>query len=435
MLLISCAAIEVKEAELKEIRSNKQYEDLLTIEAETPQTPQSIDQKDKKDTDQGDDKKGDEKKTSPKETEAEKKKKAAAAKKAAEALKKKKAEAAKKAAEALKKKKAAEAKRAAEAKKAAEAAKKKKAEEAKKKQVKKDQVEPKDKKPSEGDEKISESKEEDKKKKVTFDIEWPPGPLLEFPLKKRWPNYEDTENFSHRRPINDPYRINEKVKLEISYFGVTAGYMTMETLPFKKVNGRKAYHFRMTIKSSSTFSLFYKVEDYAETFIDYERMVPFNYVIRMDETNKVGENKALFDWKNYKAYTWERKIDKKKGKQEKNYEWDLIPWAQNVFSAPFYLRSFTLKPGKNLKVLVGHRGENIEMTAQVLRKEKLKTKMGTINTVVIKPKFIIDGDFKPVGDIVFWHTDDDQKLVVRMEAKIKIGTIVGSLDSWSRGQK
>jgi hypothetical protein len=50
-----------------------------------------------------------------------------------------------------------------------------------------------------------------------------------------------------------------------------------------------------------------------------------------------------------------------------------------------------------------------------------------MNTIKIKPEIEIDGIFKPIGDVFFWLTDDDRKMLVRIESKIKIGTITASL--------
>ena len=63
----------------------------------------------------------------------------------------------------------------------------------------------------------------------------------------------------------------------------------------------------------------------------------------------------------------------------------------------------------------------------VLRRETITTDIGELKTVVVKPEVQIDGIFKPMGEVLFWLTDDDRKFVVRIESKIKIGTIVGSL--------
>ena len=91
----------------------------------------------------------------------------------------------------------------------------------------------------------------------------------------------------------------------------------------------------------------------------------------------------------------------------------------------FTCEHFTLTPGKKLSFIVAHESENLTVTAEVLRKEHLSIEAGEFDTVVVKPKIELNGVFKPVGDILIWLTDDDRKLIVRIESKIKIGTIVG----------
>ena len=41
----------------------------------------------------------------------------------------------------------------------------------------------------------------------------------------------------------------------------------------------------------------------------------------------------------------------------------------------------------------------------------------------------------PVGEVLVWLTDDERKFVVRLETKIKIGTIVAKLKSLEKGQE
>lgn len=95
------------------------------------------------------------------------------------------------------------------------------------------------------------------------------------------PPEEDAEGFIGRRPKVDPFRIGEKVTLELSYFGVAAGEMNLEVRPFVQVNGRKSYHFVGTAVSSSVFAMFYAVDDWFETFVDYETLVPSSYALHV----------------------------------------------------------------------------------------------------------------------------------------------------------
>jgi hypothetical protein len=252
---------------------------------------------------------------------------------------------------------------------------------------------------------------------------------------KRQPEIEPSEGFQGRRPIKDPFRVGEAVTLELSYFNVVAGDLTLEVRPFKQVNGRKSYDFAGVAKSTSVFSMFYTVNDWVETFVDYDDMIPYNYSLNVKETKQLREVKSYFDWQKLRGYVWDKKVTKEKeGLEEKKYEWDIVSFAQNVFSAPFYIRTFHLEPGKKIQFRIGHEGKNILMTADVLRRETLTTKLGELKTVVISPHIEIDGVFKPMGDVLFWLTDDDRKFIVRIESKIKIGTIVGKVKSINPGE-
>ena len=109
-----------------------------------------------------------------------------------------------------------------------------------------------------------------------------------------------------------------------------------------------------------------------------------------------------------------------------------MPYSQNVFSAVFYMRTFTLIPGQTISFRVADEKKNMVVKGHVLKRETLTTALGEIKTIKMKPEIEIEGIFKPIGEVYFWMTDDDRKLIVRIESKIKIGTIVASLDELVR---
>lgn len=245
------------------------------------------------------------------------------------------------------------------------------------------------------------------------------------------PSVEDGEGFIGRRPLIDPFVENEELTYAVSYFAVEAGRFTMKTHPFVQVNGKKSYRFTLHARSSSVFSLFYAVDDMAESFLDYEDLIPYSYTIKAKESKQVRDVKSFFNWKTMQGKTWDKKIKKDKEPEEKIYEWEILPYSQNVVTAAYYMRCFKYSVGKNLSIRVGHEGKNIIMTAKVLREEKLKTGAGTFDTYVIKPEFEIDGVFKPVGDVFMWITKDQYRRIARIESKIKIGKVVINLQQIS----
>ena len=248
----------------------------------------------------------------------------------------------------------------------------------------------------------------------------------------RLPKIEPSDGFDGRRPLIDPYREGEKVELDVSYFKVSAGTLTLETHPMVEVNGKKAYHFSMRLKSSRVFSMFYSVDDFAETHLDYEELTPLSYQLHVKESKQLKEVRTFFDWKALKAHHWEKKITKEHGEEKSKKVWEIPAFSQNSLSAVFYLRNFQLIPGKKIRFHIANEGENLILTAKVIKKETLSTEVGDLKTVMVKLEFKVDGVFKTVGDVFFWFTDDKRRLLVQIESEIKVGKIVGRLRSLKR---
>lgn len=262
------------------------------------------------------------------------------------------------------------------------------------------------------------------------------GKLSDAP-KAREPKYESSVGFTNgsRRPDKDPFRVGEKVVLSVRYFKAQAGELSMEVRPLVEVNDRKSYRWHTGLKTTGMFSKFYSIDDWAETLVDYETLSPTVFNLHVKESAQLRNGKGYFDPKTLKGVYIEKKYTEKKGHQEKRQEWQVLPYAQNVFSAAFYMRVFTFEVGKEFKFTVADDEKNMLFKGKTLRKEHVETEAGEFDTIVVKPEFEVDGVFKPVGDIFFWLTDDDRKLIVKIESEIKIGTLVMEAIQVDRGEE
>ena len=250
---------------------------------------------------------------------------------------------------------------------------------------------------------------------------------------RREPEIEDTEGFDGRRPLQDPFHVGESVIHHVKYFKVHAGTIAFKIDPFVEVNGRKSYSFVSEVKSANMFNSFYSVDDRILTLMDYDQLIPRVFTMHVKETGQLREARSLFDFDKLKATYWEKKVTEKNGAEEKKQQWDILPFSQNVFSALFYMRVFKWDLGKIYSFRVSDDESNIVFRGTALRKEVLSTSAGEFKAIVIKPEFTVKGVFKPVGDIFIWLSDDDRKLVLRIECKIKIGTLVSEIESYTPG--
>lgn len=251
----------------------------------------------------------------------------------------------------------------------------------------------------------------------------------------REPSIESSEgfDFGRRRPQVDPFVVGEKVVHSIGYIGMEGGRITFQVKPFVEVNNRKSYNFFMSLKSSSLFSKIYSMDDYVETFIDYEELVPHVFKLSLRESGKLLSASSFFDNKTLKATFWEKKYTEKHGEEEKKLAWDILPYSQNAFSGIFYMRIFKWDIGKEISFRVADDAKNIVFTAKAIEKVKLDTEAGEFNAIKIKANVVTRGALTQAGDFYLWISDDDRKIILRIEAEIKVGKIVSEIVEYKSG--
>jgi hypothetical protein len=230
-----------------------------------------------------------------------------------------------------------------------------------------------------------------------------------------------------RRPLQEPIWVGEKLVFSISYFGMAAGDFTLEVLPHKFMNRRKVYHLRGNAISSAVFSLFYRLNDVVESFVDYESFFSHRFHIVLDETKQSRDSIELNDAEKGQTYYWNRWDHKVNGYSETKLDASIERFSQDSMSALYYVRTMPLPTGAVVTFPVVSEGKNWEAVCTVVRREEVDSPLGKVKAIVIQPEMKYQGILKKSGDSFLWLTDDDRKLPLRLEAKVKIGTVVASL--------
>ncbi len=232
----------------------------------------------------------------------------------------------------------------------------------------------------------------------------------------------------NRRPVKDPIWVGEELAYEVTYFGVAAGHFTLKVLPHEIVNGRKVYHLQGNATTSKLFSMFYQMDDMVETFWDYVGLYSHRFHLSLNETKQKRDSIELNDSENKQTFYWNRWNHYKKGYIEiKEYK-NIPQFPQDSLSALYYMRTILPKRnGEKFSFPVVSEGKYWEGDVTVVRREMMRTCLGRVSTIVVKPEAKYAGVLKKEGDSFIWFTDDDRRHVVRLEAKVKIGTVVAKL--------
>ena len=231
-------------------------------------------------------------------------------------------------------------------------------------------------------------------------------------------------NYPSRRPDKDPLQVGEKLIYRATYLGIPGGELTLELLPEKFMDGRKVYHIHATAKTIGIFRLAYRADDTVESFFDYEGLFSHRFHLLLDETKQKRDSLELYDYEKKETYYWNRWNHRDKGYSETKKNAPVPTFSQDMLSILYYLRSQPLKDGDEMILPVVSEGNTWEAVGTVAKRETIRTIFGRVPTVVIEPGIKTDGKVKRYGNGYLWVTDDDRRIPLRMEAKMKIGYVV-----------
>ena len=184
---------------------------------------------------------------------------------------------------------------------------------------------------------------------------------------------------------------------------------------------RSVYKMVSTLKSTKFISLLYPVNEVVETYVDVHGLYPYRYRSRQQEGSYTSDKEILFDRENNTATYINHKAGGKK------YISGIIAGTQDPLSVIYFLRTIPLKIGESVNIDVHDGRKNWTLVIEILKRERIWTPAGAFNTVKVKALIKYEGLFVNKGDMFVWFTDDDARIPVRMESKIKIGYITAVL--------
>jgi len=224
---------------------------------------------------------------------------------------------------------------------------------------------------------------------------------------------------------------NEKFIMSISYLGITAGHISLETKPQVLVSGRKAFHFTGRMKSATFYEYIYTLNDTLETYVDSETFLPVKYTLRQRESGQKVDDLQVFDHKKKKTFFWYHRL--KKGKEKKEEKESYIPkYFQDSFSALYFVRGLPLKIGDKYEFPVVTRAKMWLLKMTVDKIEKIKIQGEWVEAIKIKAVTHFPGVLKKKGDINFWYSADKLRKLLKFNAKVKIGTIEGEMIEYKK---
>jgi hypothetical protein len=200
----------------------------------------------------------------------------------------------------------------------------------------------------------------------------------------------------------------------------------MEVLDTVRIKNRNCYKIQVTARSTPFIETFYKVKDTTETYIDMEYGFSWKFVKRTREGGYYRDLDVEYDHLNQQAYIKEIRYKDEKAtiiQKKKEYSVEIEPFVHDILSSFYFVRTRKIEPGRTLFVKNNSRKKNYLLDVLVNPLQKLKIGLGTFKAIQLYPKIKGESIFNQKGAMKIWVTNDERHLPLKMQSKVKIGSV------------
>ncbi len=220
-------------------------------------------------------------------------------------------------------------------------------------------------------------------------------------------------------PGAQAFRVPERLVYDLTWGGIKTGTATLD---IREEGGLT--RIVSTARSVPWVSFLYTVNDRVEADLSAAGRgtlgSPRRYRVSIREGRYKREREISFDRSGRKAVS----TDYLSGERKE------IAVAGRVFdplSGFYHFRMVKAEPGKSVYVplIDGKKVRDVEV--QVIRRERVSTKVGDFDTIMIRPLMKSEGIFNRRGDMFIWLTDDEKRIPVQVRTKVSLGRVTATL--------
>ena len=233
-------------------------------------------------------------------------------------------------------------------------------------------------------------------------------------------------DFALQAQSQKAFSAGEWFKFRIHYGPFNASYATLE-VDETNMQGEPVYHIKGRGKSTGLLHWFFKVDDNYQTYIDKQNGKPYKFIRKIDEGGYTKDLEIDFDHSENKAYVFDRK-------HNENHTYATKPNVHDMLSAFYYIRNNIkndeLRPGDEMRLNLFIDDENMDFKLKFLGREVIKTKFGKVATLKFRPYVMAGRVFKEKESLTFWVSDDANRIPLKIEANLAVGSLDADLDSY-----
>ena len=226
--------------------------------------------------------------------------------------------------------------------------------------------------------------------------------------------------FGQEKPV--AFKDGEWLKFKMSYSGfLKAGEATL-SLKEENLNGKKILHATGKGKTTGMIKWFFKVNDNYQSYFDKQTGKPYLFKRKIDEGGYKKNRQITFNQDKNTAYVEDFR--------KKTDTLISVNGPQDMISTFYFLRSYNtngMKKGEEINIDMFFDDKSYPFKLRFLGNETLKTKFGKIKTQKFRPIVQSGRVFKAQESVTIWITADDNKIPIKMNASLSVGSLRAEL--------
>jgi hypothetical protein len=219
-----------------------------------------------------------------------------------------------------------------------------------------------------------------------------------------------------------PFGPGERAEYQVKLGIFSVGDGLMEVSGIEPVRGRPSYRFSWKIEGGIPFA---RVNDHFQSWMDIETLASRRFIQEIHEVR-------YHRYRHFEIYPEEGRWELQGAGEVEEFT---VPIPLDDIAFVYFVRTLPLEVGETYEFELYFRQDRNPVTLEVLRRERITVPAGTFDTIVIRPIIKSDGLFGEGGDAELYFTDDDRRVLVRLESRVlSIGSLSLHLREYREGR-
>lgn len=230
--------------------------------------------------------------------------------------------------------------------------------------------------------------------------------------------------------VNKSFSFGERVEYRVHYGFINAAEAKVEIAKnISVVNNKPCFKINVTGRTTGAFDLISRVRDNWRSYVDTAAIVPQMFYRSIQENKYRKEETVVFNHDKDQA-TSSVKEETKTYKTPNN--------IHDIISGYFYLRTINFErvtEGEVIEVPTFFDGDVYKLRVRYVGKDVIKTKFGKIKVLRLNPLIPDNKLFKGEGAVKLWVSDDINRIPLKAEVELAIGSLEMDIKSVKNLQK